>query len=62
MRSKPEKKPMTYEQGKKVDAEIAKLIAETMKIQAEARWYPFVATAGLFAAALAFLKLMSALG
>ena len=53
---------MTYEQGKKVDAEIAKLIAETMKIQAEARWYPFVATAGLFAAALAFLKLMSALG
>ena len=44
--------------AQKIKSEIAKLVAETAKINAEAGWYPFVATAGLFAAALAFLKLM----
>ena len=43
--------------SRKIEAEIAKLIAETGKINAEARWYPFVATAGLFAAAIAVVKL-----
>ncbi len=42
----------------KVRAEIAKLVAETGKINAEARWYPFVATAALFGAALAFVKFL----
>lgn len=32
--------------------------AETMKINAEVRWYPFVATAGIFAAAFAVVKLL----
>lgn len=41
----------------KARAEIAKLIAETSKINAEARWYPFVATAAIFGAALALVKL-----
>ncbi len=49
---------LDVERSEQVKAEIAKLVAETAKINAEARWYPFVATAGLFAAALAFLKLM----
>ncbi|WP_232309423.1 hypothetical protein [Luteibacter yeojuensis] len=44
----------------KVRSEINKLMAETAKINAEARWYPFVATAGLFAAAVGFVKLMGA--
>lgn len=43
----------------KIRAEIAKLIAETAKINAEARWYPYVAVAGLFGAALALVKLLS---
>ena len=43
----------------KIRAEIAKLIAETAKINAEMRWFPFVATAGLFGAAFALLKLVS---
>ncbi|MDR0233373.1 MAG: hypothetical protein LBI31_00960 [Zoogloeaceae bacterium] len=34
----------------------SKLQAETMKIQAEAKWYPFVATAALFAAAIGVVK------
>ncbi len=49
---------LDVERSEQVKAETAKLVAETAKINAEARWYPFVATAGLFAAALAFLKLM----
>jgi hypothetical protein len=47
----------------KMRAEIAKLIAETskiniesMKLQTENRWYPFVATAAIFGAALAIAK------
>lgn len=40
----------------KMRAEIAKLVAETAKINAEARWYPFVATAAIFGGALAIAK------
>ncbi|MFL9609785.1 hypothetical protein ACW4YW_01710 [Methylobacillus pratensis] len=42
---------------RKIDAEIAKLIAETSKINAEAKWYPFIAVAGIFGAAIAIVKL-----
>jgi len=42
--------------ARKADAEIAKLIAETAKINAEARWYPFVVLAGVFSAAFALAK------
>lgn len=48
---------MTDAQAAKVYAEIGKLIAETAKINAEARWYPLVVTGGMFAAALAVAKL-----
>lgn len=41
----------------KMRAEIYKLGAETAKINAEARWYPFVATAALFGAAIAVVKI-----
>lgn len=41
----------------KIHAEIGKLIAETAKINAEARWFPFVAVAGIFAAAVGLVKL-----
>ena len=40
----------------KMRAEIAKLVAETGKINAEARWYPFVASAAIFGGALAIAK------
>lgn len=50
--------------GRKIDAEIANLIAqtgklnaETQKVTAEARWYPFVVLAGVFGAAIAIVKL-----
>lgn len=46
--------PMQHD---KIEAEIAKLIAETAKINAEAKWYPFVAVAGVFSVALAVVKL-----
>lgn len=46
---------------KRLQIELEKLIAETAKIQAESRWYPFVATAGLFAAAVGFIKLIQIL-
>ena len=46
----------------KLDAEIAKLIAETLKINTERQWLPIAATAGIFAAALGFLKLMALVG
>jgi hypothetical protein len=42
----------------KLQAEISKLMAETSKINAEARWYPFVAVAGVFGAALALAKFL----
>ena len=43
---------------RKMDAEIAKLHAETVKILTEAKWFPFVAVAGVFAAAAALVKLL----
>lgn len=45
--------------SRKVDAEIAKLIAETAKINAAGWWYPFLAVAGVFAAAIAVIKLVA---
>ena len=44
---------------RKLEAEIGKLLAETVKLQVEARWFPFVAVAGVFGAALALLKVLS---
>lgn len=49
---------MTGIEHDKLQAEIQKLMAETIKIQAEARWYPFVVLAGVFAAAIAVVKLI----
>ncbi len=43
--------------AQKVEAEIAKLMAETSKINAESRWYPFMVGAAFFGAAAAFAKL-----
>jgi hypothetical protein len=47
---------------RKLEAEIAKIMAETIKINGEARWYPFIAGAGAGAAILGgligFIKLM----
>ncbi|MDX5515117.1 hypothetical protein [Stenotrophomonas sp. RG-453] len=42
--------------ARKTDAEIAKLIAETAKINAEARWYPMLVCSGIFAAAIGLAK------
>ena len=61
MSPKPEARTMTPDELEKVRAEIGKLMGETAKINSEARWYPFVATAGLFAAAVGFVKLMGIL-
>lgn len=63
--------PKTMDE-RKWDAELDKLMADTMKIQAdtmkiqaeitkimaESRWYPFVVLAGVFGAAIAVVKLM----
>lgn len=49
---------MTDDEREKLRADINKILAETMKINAEARWYPFVATAGIFAAAFGIVKLL----
>ena len=54
----PAAQTLTPDEREKLRAEIGTLMAETAKINAEARWYPFVATAGLFAAAVGFVKLM----
>lgn len=40
----------------KTEAEIAKLMAETQKMNLEMRWLPFVWASGLIGAALAFSK------
>jgi len=56
---KAETGSMSPDELEKVRAEIGKLMAETAKIDAEARWYPFVTAAGLFAAALGLLKLLT---
>jgi hypothetical protein len=49
--------------ARKIDAEIAKLLAETAKIQEETRWYPFIAGAGVGAAivgaCVGFFKLLT---
>ncbi|MGR3436290.1 MAG: hypothetical protein ACU0CO_15600 [Shimia sp.] len=41
---------------RKIDAEIAKLIAETMKINDENRWYPAVVASGATLAMVAIAK------
>ncbi|MGE7136336.1 hypothetical protein ACQKIE_01770 [Luteibacter sp. NPDC031894] len=61
MYRKPPSRPMNADDREKIRAEIGKLMAETAKINAEARWYPFVAAGGVFAAAFALFKLMSAM-
>jgi len=53
-----EPETMIDDDREKLRAEIRKITAETMKINAEARWYPYVAVAGTFAAALGLLKLL----
>jgi hypothetical protein len=56
--AQPETIPMIDDEREKLRAEIRKITAETMKINAEARWHPYVAVAGTFAAALGLLKLL----
>lgn len=51
---------MTPDDLEKIRVEIGKLMAETSKINAEARWYPFVAAGGVFGAAFALAKLLGA--
>ncbi|MDR2172698.1 MAG: hypothetical protein LBE32_00565 [Burkholderiales bacterium] len=41
----------------KIEAEIGKLIAETAKINGEARWYPIMIAAALMGAGAAIAKL-----
>jgi disulfide oxidoreductase YuzD len=47
---------MSEENSKKIDAEIAKLLAETAKINNETMWYPMVVVSGLFIAIGAVIK------
>jgi hypothetical protein len=47
---------MSETEAKKVDAEIAKLIAETAKINKETILYPIVVVAGLFIGIGAVMK------
>lgn len=56
--AEPETELMIDDEREKLRAEIRTITAETMKINAEARWYPYVAVAGTFAAALGLLKLL----
>lgn len=42
----------------KTEAEIAKLMAETVKINAEARWYPVAMVSAVAAAIAAISKLL----
>ena len=49
---------MKQAQLRKVDAEIAKLIAESAKINAEARWYPIMIATGLVTAIAAVLAII----
>ena len=44
-------------EDEKIRAEIAKLIAETSKINSENRWYPLVVGSGLTLAIVAVAKL-----
>ncbi|MDR2173675.1 MAG: hypothetical protein LBE32_05670 [Burkholderiales bacterium] len=41
----------------KIEAEIVKMLAETSKINREARWYPLFAAAALIGAGAALAKL-----
>ncbi|HEY4146538.1 hypothetical protein [Pinirhizobacter sp.] len=50
--------PSADELNAHIRARTSKLLAESEKIAAEARWYPFVAVAGIFAAAVGFVKLL----
>jgi len=43
-------------QTAKLQTEVSKIIAETSKINAETRWYPFVAGAAFVAAIIALTK------
>lgn len=52
---------MKQAQLRKVDAEIAKLIAESAKINAEARWYPIMIATGLITAVAAALTVIGKL-
>jgi DNA-binding IclR family transcriptional regulator len=56
----------TQTQAQKWEADMAqiraatmKLNAETLKIQTEAKWYPFVVLAGVIAAAVGIVKLFA---
>ena len=49
---------MLDDEQTKLSAENRRIFAETMKINAEARWYPYVAAASTFAAALGLLELL----
>jgi len=56
--------PATEMEARRFEAEIAQILANTMKIQADAmkiqtenRWYPLIAGAAFFGAAIAFVKL-----
>lgn len=51
---------MTDQQARKVDAEIAKLLAETSKLNRETFWYPVAVAAGLLGAGGALAKLLGA--
>lgn len=48
---------MAEEEGRKIDAEIAKLIAETSRINNQNLFYPFVVAAALMGAGAALAKL-----
>ena len=52
-----ENKTMDENTSKKVDAEIAKLIAETAKLNGENRYYPIIVTATATLALVAVVKL-----
>lgn len=40
----------------KIESEIFKLIAETSRINTQAKWYPFVVLTGVFGAAIVLVK------
>ncbi len=50
---------INQQHAQKVDAEIAKLIAETAKINAEARFYPLIVAAGFIAAIGTIVKIFA---
>lgn len=52
-----ENKTMDENTSKKVDAEIAKLIAQTAKLNSENRYYPIIVTATATLALVAVVKL-----